>query len=79
MRSKIPGKEGVKRDKETIRDLKALLNRQAKEIRFLHNEIQSIIKPVRERRQHIDRNKLSSDEWKQDFLNRLKTEVWGKK
>lgn len=79
MRHRTFPKDGMKKLKEQIKDLKDLINRQAKEIRFLHNEILNRMKPIRDRKTHVDKDKLSNEDWKKDFLKRLKAELWDKK
>lgn len=77
MRNKTYPKEGTKKLNETLKDLRALLRQKEKEIRFLKNEIENIVKPARTRKEHVDRNKLGSDAWRSDFLSRFKKEVLG--
>lgn len=79
MRSRTFPKENQKKLNETIRDLKALLRQRDKEITFLRNELQSIMKPTRDRKPHVEIDKLTHDEWKKDFIRRFKKEVLGEK
>lgn len=74
MRGKTFPKEGSKKLNETIRDLKALLQRKEKEITFLKNEIENIVKPIRTRKSQ-NRPEPGSILWRQDFLKRFKKEV----
>lgn len=64
---------------ETIRDLKAELRQRDKEIKFLREEIDNLVKPVRVRREHVEPVKLSEAEWRVDFIKRFKKEVLGEK
>lgn len=75
-RSSTFPKEGVKKDKQTIRDLKAQINKLEKEIRFLERELLAIMKPVRERKPV--KPDPSFEEWRRDFLKRFKKEVLDK-
>lgn len=77
MRRTFP-KEGVKKDKETIRDLKAELRQRDKEIRFLRQELEHVAKPARERKPHVDQKDRSYEDWRKDFLKRHRKEVLGK-
>ena len=70
-------KEGTKKLKETIRDLRALIKQKEKEIKFLMNELENIVKPTRERRGEVERPKPGSDAWRKDFVRRFKREVLG--
>jgi hypothetical protein len=64
---------------EVIRDLKALLRQKEKEIRFLRDELENLTKPVRDRKTHVEKDKLSQDEWRKDFIRRYKRDVLGEK
>lgn len=72
-------KENQKKLNETIRDLKAELRQKNKEITFLRNEIDNLVKPVRDRKVHVEKEKLSDVEWRKDFIRRFKREVLGEK
>lgn len=65
-------KEGEKKLKETIQKLRAELRKVKKQKRILEEEIANIMKPVRTRKKHIDREKLTSEEWRKDFMKRFK-------
>jgi hypothetical protein len=69
-------KEGIKKDRQTIRDLKALISKLEKEIRFLQRELLATMKPGRDPKP--DKSDTSFEEWRKDFLARFKKEVLGK-
>jgi hypothetical protein len=69
-------KEGTKRDKQTIRELRALLGSQEKEIRFLKQELLNTMRPGREKVE--TKPEPGFEEWRKDFLERFKKEVLGK-
>lgn len=71
-------KEGLKKEKETIRELKSKLRQCLKEIQFLKNEIQNIMKPTRDRKPHLDKTDFSYEKWRKEFVRRWKKEVLGK-
>lgn len=69
-------KENQKKLNAFIKELKALVKQQDKEIRFLKKELEDLVKPVRTRKKEV-RLEPGSDEWRQDFVKRLKKEVFG--
>lgn len=77
MRNRTFPKEHKKKMNETIRDLKAELRQKDKEVRFLQNELENIMKPVRERKVKVEQ--LDHDSWKKDFIKRWKKDVLGEK
>lgn len=79
MRNRTFPKENQKKMNETIRDLKSELKQRDKHIKFLEQEIENLVKPVRTRRQHVEQPKLTEAEWKVDFIRRFKKEVLGEK
>jgi predicted nucleic acid-binding Zn-ribbon protein len=79
MRNLTYPKENQKKLNEVIRDLKALLRQKEKEIRFLRDELENLTKPVRDRKTHVEKDKLSQDEWRKDFIRRYKRDVLGEK
>lgn len=79
MRSRTFPKENQKRLNETIRDLKAELRQRDREIKFLRDELDNITKPTRERKTHVEKDKLSQEEWRADFIKRFKRDVLGEK
>lgn len=70
-------KDGIKKAKETIQELKARINYLEKENKFLRDEIQDRMKPIRERK---NSNKVGStlEDWKKDFVKRFRKEVLNK-
>lgn len=79
MRSRTFPKENQKKLNETVRDLKAELRQAHKEIKFLRDELDNVMKPVRDRKPHVDRKDRSHEEWRTDFIRRFKREVLGEK
>lgn len=65
-------KDGIRKLKEVIRDLRAQINGLEKENRILRQEIDNIVKPVRNRKPHTDTRKLTSEEWRKDFVRKFK-------
>lgn len=78
MRNRTFPKENEKKLKQSIRDLRSRVNRLERENKFLHNEIANLVKPIRDRKIHLDKPKLTHEEWKKDFIKRFKKEVEGK-
>lgn len=79
MRNRTFPKENQKKLNETIRDLKAELRQRDKEIRFLREEIENLVKPARVRKTHVEQAKLTESEWRADFVRRFKRDVLGEK
>lgn len=81
MRNRTFPKENQKKLNETIRDLKAELRQRDKEIKFLRDELENVLKPARVRKEHKEQLALEpgSAEWRADFLARFQKEVLGKK
>jgi len=77
MRHKSFPKEGRKKENETIKELRATIKSLEKQVTFLKNEITNIMKPVRDRKPHIDRSKMDYDEWRKDFIKRWRKDVLG--
>lgn len=77
MRNRTYPKENQKKLNETIREMKALIRKQQKEINFLKEEIDNLVKPVRERKKQVERPEPGSDAWRQDFIKRFKRDVLG--
>lgn len=69
-------KENQKKLNDTIKELKAQLKQRDKRIRFLEEEIENLVKPVRVRKNEV-KLEPGSDEWRQDFVRRMKKEVFG--
>lgn len=79
MRNRTFPKENQKKLNETVRDLKAELRARDKEIRFLREEIENLVKPVRTRKAHVEQVKPTEAEWRADFVRRFKRDVLGEK
>lgn len=76
MRPRSYPKEGLKKENETIKELRALVRQQQKEIDNLRNELENVVKPVRERKTHIVKHKHQThEEWRIDFLRRLRKDL----
>lgn len=68
-------KNGERRLKHTIQELKAENNRLERENRQLREEIQNLMKPARPRKEHVEQKspkKMTETEWRQDFIRRMK-------
>lgn len=68
-------KNGERRLKHTIQELKAENNRLEREIRQLREEIDNLMKPARPRKEHVEQKAaktMTSDEWRQDFIKKHK-------
>lgn len=70
-------RENKKKMNQIIRDLKSKLSQKDKEIKFLHAELENIVKPVRERKP--TEKAPTREEWRRDFLRRFKKDVLGEK
>jgi hypothetical protein len=79
MRNRTYPKENQKKLNETIRDLKAELKHCRKELDFYKREVDHLVKPVRDRKPHVEKDKLSEAEWRKDFIRRFKKEVLDEK
>lgn len=69
-------KEGHKKDKQTIKDLREELSQMHKENAFLRQEIKNLVKPNRERKLEPE---MTDEERRKDFVTRFKREVLNKK
>lgn len=72
-------KDGIKKEKSIIRDLKAKLNFYIKENAFLKRELQHIMNTSRVVKEKIKEPKATLETWRQDFLKRYKEEVLDKR
>lgn len=74
-------KEGIKKDKETIRSLRAELKSKDREIKFLRDELNNVMKPQRTRKpQQVEVTpEVQYEDWKKDFVKRFKRDVLDKK
>lgn len=79
MRNRTFPKENQKKLNETIRGLKAELRQTEKELNFYKKEMENLRKPVRTRKDHVEKPKLTDEEWNKDFILRFKREVLGEK
>lgn len=75
MRKTFP-KDGMKKLKQTISDLKAENRRLIKENNFLRAEIENLAKPSRKRKKNITLDG-SHEQWRKDFLKRFRRQVLG--
>jgi hypothetical protein len=79
MRKTFP-KDGVRKLKDTVHELRGKLNELEKENRFLKKEIEAIMKPKSPKSKlEVPTTPNTHDEWRKDFLRRLKAEVFDKK
>lgn len=76
-RNRTYPKENQKKLNETIRELRSALRKKEKETKFLHDELNNIMKPVRDRKTHVEKDKLEYDEWRKDFITRWKRDTQG--
>lgn len=76
MRNRTFPKENQKKLNQTIKELRDELKTKDKEIRFLREEIDNLMKPVRTRKVQVE---MSEEEKRQDFIRRFKKEVFGEK
>lgn len=68
-------KDGERKLKETVRQLKNELGRLRKENNILRNEIENIVKPPRPRKEHVEEKSpkmMTREEWRKDFVKRFK-------
>lgn len=68
-------KNGERRLRETVKDLKSQVNQLRKENRVLRQELDNIMKPERSRREHVEEKSpktMTQDEWRKDFIKRHK-------
>jgi virulence-associated protein VagC len=77
--SKTFPKEREQKLKETIKDLRADNRALKKRVKILEDELKHILKPVRKRKAHKNQVKLTSDEWRDNFIRDLKDDLKKKK
>lgn len=68
-------KNGERRLKETVKDLKSMLNQLRKENRVLRQELENIMKPERPRREpEEDRTPklMTQEDWRKDFIKNFR-------
>lgn len=58
--------------KETINKLRGELNRLERENRRLTEELNNVMKPIRPRKQNVERPEMTQEEWRLDFVKRFK-------
>ena len=71
-------KNGERRLKQTIQELKAEKNRLERENFRLREELKNLVKPVRPRKEHVEQKsqrKMTETEWRLDFIRRHKPGV----
>lgn len=71
MKHKSFPKEGIKKLKETIQELKALVRELEIQNKILKDELNNIVKPSRSRKVH-EPLKPGSEAWRKDFVKRVK-------
>jgi predicted RNase H-like nuclease (RuvC/YqgF family) len=76
LRNRTFPKENQKKLNAIIKELKAVIKQQDKEIRFLKQELEDLIKPVRTRKKEV-KLEPGSEEWKKDFIRRFRKDVLG--
>lgn len=76
MRKTFP-KDGLKKLKDTVHELRGKLNEVEKENRFLRKEIEAIMKP--KSKTQVPTVPVPTEDWRKDFLRRLQAEVFDKK
>lgn len=79
MRNRTFPKENQKKMNEIIRELKSVVKQKDKEIQFLRDELENVVKPQRDRKTHVDKKEVTVDEWRKDFIRRFKRDVLGEK
>ncbi len=75
MNKRVYPKEGAQKLKETVHTLRAELRKVKKENKSLKASIANVLKPVRKHKAHINQPKLTSDEWRKDFVRRFKADL----
>lgn len=71
-------RNGERRLRDTIKDLKSLLNQLRKENRMLRDEIDNIMKPERPRREHVEEKSpktMTKEEWRLEFIKNNKPAI----
>lgn len=68
-------KNGDRRLRETVKDLKSQVNQLRKENRMLREELENIMKPERPRKEHTEEKSsktMTQEEWRIDFIRKHK-------
>jgi chromosome condensin MukBEF ATPase and DNA-binding subunit MukB len=78
MRHRTHPKDGLKKAKDTLHELKSQIKALEKENRFLKNEIETLARPVKVK-SDLKPQPQSYDQWRRDFVRRFKAEVIDKK
>lgn len=71
-------KDHERKTRETIRQLKNEVSRLRKRERILMDELNNVMKPVRQRKEHVEEKspkKMTQEEWRSDFMRRFKPEL----
>jgi hypothetical protein len=71
-------KDGIRKLKQIIHDLKAELNFYIRENKFLAQEIENLVKPIRKRKPEMGKELDTYERWRHDFLKRFKKDVLDK-
>lgn len=68
-------KDGERKDRETIRQLRKQVSQLRKENSILRNEIENVMKPVRSRKEHVEQKSpqvMTENEWRQEFIRKFR-------
>lgn len=68
-------KENEKKLKDKIQRLRDRIKQLTKENRILKEELINIMKPVRKRKKSTPQPKLTSDEWRKQFVAEVKADL----
>jgi len=79
LRNRTYPKENQKKLNGIIKELKSDNLKLRKERDFYKKELDNLRKPVRTRKGHVEKPKLTDEEWNKDFILRFKREVLGEK
>ena len=63
-----------RRHRNTIKELKAMVNQLRKENRLLRQELDNIMKPERPRKEHVEESPkmMTKEDWRRDFVKRFR-------
>jgi flagellar biosynthesis chaperone FliJ len=68
-------KDGERKLRESVKQLKTQVSRLRKENSMLRQELNNIMKPVRPRKEHLEEKSkqvMTRDEWRQEFIKKFK-------